>query len=92
MRLRATIVGVMLLASALSAQVKTLTEVQRLQVLNAAKDVEIWQLKVQQATVELDRSRDVLTKLIASVTPAGYRMNDNLELIAIPESEHGQKD
>lgn len=54
----------------------TLTELQKLQVLVAAKDVEIMELRTQQA-------RDNLQKVIALVTPAGYQLNDKLELVKV---------
>lgn len=60
-----------------------LTEVQRLQVLNAAKDVELWQLKAQQAASEFEKAQAALAKLIATVTPSGYRLNEKLELVKV---------
>ena len=65
----------------------TLTEVQRLQVLNAAKDVELWQLKAQQAATEFEKARVTLTKLIEAVTPTGYQLNEKLELVKLPEAK-----
>lgn len=60
-----------------------LTEVQRLQVLNAAKDVELWQLKAQQAANEFEKAQTALMKLVATVTPTGYRLNEKLELVKV---------
>lgn len=65
----------------------TLTEVQRLQVLNAAKDVEIWKLRVAQSAGELEKANVALARTIGSVTPAGYHLNDKLELEPLPKDK-----
>ena len=83
----------MALGVALAAQIPTskpdaapaLTEVQRLQVVNALQAVELWQLKAQQAASEFEKARDALQKLVATVTPPGYQLNDKLEFTKTPE-------
>ena len=62
----------------------SLSEVQKLTVQNAAKDVELWQLRAQAAATEYDKARAVLTKLIADVTPAGFQLNEKLDLVPVP--------
>lgn len=52
------------------APAPTLTDLQKLQLVNALKDVEIAQLKLQ--------------AVIAAVTPAGYRLTERMELEPIP--------
>lgn len=61
-----------------------LTEVQKLQIVNASKDVEIWQLRTQQAASEYEKARLALKQIIENVTPKGYQLNEKLELIEIP--------
>jgi len=56
----------------------TLTDVQKLQILNAVKDVEIAQLR-------LDAARLTMQTLLAADTPAGYQITDKLELAKLPD-------
>jgi hypothetical protein len=65
----------------------TLSEVQKLTIQNKAKDVELWQLRAQQAASEYDKARADLTKLLAEVTPQGFTLNDRLDLVPVPAPE-----
>ncbi len=64
-----------------------LTEVQKLQLINAAKDVEIWQLKAQQAASEFEKARTTLQQMAVSMTPDGYVINEKLELVRATTSD-----
>lgn len=70
-----------------AAQAPALTDLQKLQILNAAKDIELWQLKAQQAASEFEKARATLQQLLAAMTPAGYQINDKLELVKLPEAK-----
>lgn len=58
-----------------------LTDVQKLRIQGAAQAVEIWQLRAQLAAMELEKARKVLNDLVASSTPEGYVINDQLLLV-----------
>lgn len=72
-----------------------LGEVSKLQILNAQKDVETWQARLQLADNELGRAQQALDRLLASLTPKGYviqRMpNGDLQLAKAPEPPAEQK-
>jgi hypothetical protein len=89
MKLIRGVVLFLLLGTSLAAQkpdtAPALTEMQRLQVVNALQAVELWQLKAQQAASEFEKARDALQKLVATVTPPGYQLNDKLEFTKTPE-------
>ncbi len=63
-----------------------LTETQRLQIQLAAKEVELWQIKAQQAAQEYERAGAALRALVAKLTPSGYTLNDRLELVPLPKA------
>jgi len=71
-----------------SQKVPALTDVQKLTIQSAAKDVEIWQLRAQQATSEYQKAQAALQQYVASVTPAGYQITDKLELVPVPVPTH----
>jgi len=78
------VVAMLLLVLSLRAHAQTaapkppvLSDVQKLQILGAAKDLEIAQLK-------LDAARLAMQQLITAVTPAGYQITDKLELAPVP--------
>ena len=54
----------------------SLSDVQKLQILNAAKDMEIAQLK-------LEAARAAMQTLVNALTPAGYQINERLELVPV---------
>lgn len=60
-----------------------LTELQKKDILLAAKDVEIWQLRAQQAASEYQKASEAMQKLVAAATPPGYRLNEKLEPVKI---------
>lgn len=62
-----------------------LTEVQKLQLQVAAKEVEIWQLRTLAAQTEFEKARTALKTLIDTVTPAGYVLNEKLEFVKVPK-------
>lgn len=62
----------------------TLTAEQRTTLLLAAKDVEIWQLRLQQAATELDKARTAVQQIVTTITPPGYVLNEKLELVKAP--------
>jgi len=62
------------------AKPPSLTDVQKLQLLNASKDVELLELRLQHA-------RETLQRMVTIMTPPGYRMTDKLELVKLPEKE-----
>lgn len=64
----------------------TLSEVQRLQLQNAAQTLEIWKLRAEQATSEFAKAREGFNKLIVTMTPVGYVITDQLELIPDPKA------
>lgn len=67
------------------AKPPALTDVQKKDILLASKDVEIWQLRMQQAASEFEKAQARLTTLIKAHTPEGYQMNDKLELVKVPD-------
>lgn len=68
-----------------------LTDVQKLQLVAASRDVQIWELKVQNAALEHERARQRMDKLVAEYTPAGYKLNDRLELEKLPDMKKDAK-
>lgn len=93
MKLRALILVLALCGVALRAQAPTaeapaqptLTEAQKLQVVNAAKDVEIWALRAQVVAGELEKAQKALAALRVAVAPKGYRLTDQLQLEKVPD-------
>lgn len=65
-----------------------LSETDRLKVQNAALAVENWSLKVQAAVGEMQKARAEFDRLVQSVTPAGWVLNDKLEFVK-PEKAGG---
>lgn len=59
----------------------TLSELDRLKIINASQQVELWQLKVQQAVGEYQKAQAEFAKQIAAVTPDGWVLNDKLEFV-----------
>lgn len=53
-----------------------LTDVQKLSIINAAKDVEI-------ASLRLDAAKSAMQKLIDANVPSGYQLNEKLDLVKI---------
>lgn len=103
MKWRGIIYGILLavilfwgpLACYLYAQEKpqppALTEVQKLQIKNAAQAIELWQLKAQQAASEFEKARDAFQKLITAATPEGYVIDDQLNLVPAPKTPEKPK-
>lgn len=92
------LLGLLLIALPAAAQAPTasaedkppaLSEVQRLQIQNAAQAMEIWQLKAQQAASEFEKARAHIQELIATVTPKGWQLNDKLEFVKLPDPKAG---
>ncbi len=67
-----------------AAKPPTLSEVQKLRLVTAAKDVEVWQLRRQVVDQGLQKAQAALQELIAASTPAGYKLTDGLDLVALP--------
>jgi len=63
----------------------TLTEVQKLQILNAAKDLEIAQLR-------LDAARAVMQTLVTALTPPGFQITSKLDLEPVPAPTKDSKE
>src|SRR5688572_8711520 len=61
-----------------------LTDLQKLQLLNLSKDVELWELRTQTAAASLERARAAFQKLVTDLTPAGYRMTEKMEFVPVP--------
>ncbi len=66
------------------APVPTLTEVQKLQVMVAAKDVDIWTLRLQLVSGELEKAKAALQAKVSEVTPKGYDLTPSLDLTPTP--------
>ena len=84
------VLGVLLAALSLTVRADEpkpprLTSEQKKDILLAVKDVELWQLKLQQAATELDKAKKALDTLVAASTPAGYQLTDRLDLVKLPE-------
>jgi hypothetical protein len=88
---RALVLALLMVAPTVAAdgpaKAPALTSEQRKDILLASKDVELWQLRTQQAAAEFEKARATLQKLVASLTPAGYTMTDKLELVPEPAKE-----
>ena len=82
-------VSLVAVAFAADGQAKppVLTSEQKKDIQLAAKDVELWQLRAQQAATEFDKARTALQKLVASLTPDGYVMTERLDLVPEPARE-----
>lgn len=52
-----------------------LTDVQRLKILNAAQQVEIWQLKIQQGVAAMKDAREALDTLLKEAAVPGWELN-----------------
>ena len=61
-----------------------LTEVQRLYLQTLVQQVELWQLKAREAERGFTDSQTALKKLLTEITPAGYQINERLELVKLP--------
>lgn len=72
-------------AAAADAAPKQLTLEQKQAIQLAAKDIEIAQLRAQQAAADYNAARERVSKLIASYVPAGYQLNEQLDLVKVPE-------
>ncbi len=48
------------------------------------KDLEIWQLKAQQAASEFEKARAALTQKVGQLTPPGWRLTDTLVFEPVP--------
>lgn len=62
----------------------TLSEVQKLQLLNASKDVRIAQL-------QLEKAQQALQQLVTLYTPPGYQITDALDIVKVLEKEQAPK-
>jgi len=58
-----------------------LSEVDRLKIINALQSVELWSLKMQAAAQELQKARMDADKLITTVTPEGWQLNEQLQFV-----------
>jgi len=56
-----------------------LSELDKLRVLNAAKDVRLFELQIEQLSQALEKAREALSKLVKEVTPPGFVLSDKLE-------------
>lgn len=72
---------------ATEAAAPVLSETDRLRLVVASQAVEIATLKVQTAAGELQRARGEWDRLVGVVTPAGWVLNDRLELVKAPKGD-----
>lgn len=82
----------LLLATSVSAQEvdpkkdgPVLTDVQKLQVLNAAKDAKILEQQIDLLARDLEKAREALRMIVAAVTPPGYKLGDDLKPVKLPD-------
>lgn len=62
-----------------------LSDAVKSQIVIAAQAARIAELEAQRAISELEKARAALQQAIAAHTPAGYQLNDKLELVKLPE-------
>lgn len=80
--------------AAADAKTTTLSLEQKQAIQLAAKDIEIAQLHAQQAAADYNVAREKLSKLVAAYVPAGYQLNEQLELVKVepPKKDEPKKD
>lgn len=66
-----------------------LSETDRLKVVNASLAVENWTLKVQASVGELQKARAEFDRIVGVVTPAGWRLNEQLEFVKVDKPKGG---
>lgn len=64
-----------------------LTSEQKKDVLLAARDLEVAQLRAQIVMVELEKARAAFEKAKADITPPGFALNEKLDLVKVPEAK-----
>lgn len=68
-----------------------LTDVQKKDIQIAAQQVEIWNLRAQQAAAEFQKAQQALNQLIAQLTPQGYAITEKLELVKVAPPKKDDK-
>lgn len=58
-----------------------LSELQKLQVVDALKDIQLWTLREEQAAVYKEKAQKALSDLLTKVVPAGFELDSNLNLV-----------
>lgn len=70
-------------AANVSPAAPALTDVQKLQIVNTAQEIELQDLRAVQACAPCQAARARMQQLLAAFTPAGYQVTDKLELVKI---------
>ena len=60
-----------------------LTDAQKFEIRYAGQHAELWGLKHYQAEIEFERAVAALRDIVARMTPEGYRLNEQLDLMPI---------